>query len=394
MSLRFDSVEFGHWGVSYRVKRWLLIQYRVRIVAGRLAVSSTTFIGPNAADDLVGRELPRGWTVREKVIRGPADTGGNFSINYRVTNTDGRAGFCKVLNLWWLERAMNPIDAIAAATDAYLFERDLARSCVDLSRVVTAIDDDSVQFPEYQQPLVSYIIFEVADRDIRQLLDATDALDVAVRLRCLHNLATGLRQLHGRHVAHQDVKPSNALVFAADVDGHRVTKIGDLGRATAIGRPTDHDEYEIAGDPTYGPPEGLYRAIPDGFGPRRLACDFYQLGSMVCFVFTALPLNALLRQELHPAHLWENWRGSYADVLPYVRDAQGRAFERVKAEVPEQIRDRVFALLVALCDPDPLRRGLPVLPANRGGNPYALDRVVTELDLLSRRAEATVRGKL
>ena len=352
------------------------------------------FIGLNAADDLEGQSLPGGWQVVRKRLLEPGDTGGHFSINYWVENDDGRKGFCKVLNYAWLKRVGlfggDPLEELAHATALYQFERDLARACVDLSRVVTAIDDGSITVDGYVEPLVSYIIFEQADRDIRRLLDAADRLDVAVRLRALHHLATGLQQLHGRGVAHQDVKPSNTLVFAPDEVGRRTTKVGDLGRASVTGRPMQHDELEVVGDRTYGPPEGLYRAVPEGFGPRRLACDLYQLGSMICFVFTSSPINAILTTELHPAHGWGAWGGTYEEVLPYVRDAFGRALEHVRAAVPEPLTDDVVALIGYLCEPDPKRRGHPrtrQLP----GNPYALERIVSELDRLCRRAEVALR---
>lgn len=356
--------------------------------------TSFTFVGENAAADLVGKSLPKGWLIVEKLDRRPGDTGGNFSINYWAEHPDGRRGFCKVLNFHWLLSAMgegmDPVEALATATRTYQFERDLARECASLSRVVTAIDDGSFRLPGYVQPLVSFIIFEVADRDIRRILDATEPLDVAARLRCLHNIATGLQQLHSRGIAHQDVKPSNSLVFAPDEHGARITKVGDLGRATAVGRPMDHDEYLIAGDPAYAPPEALYGETPVEFSPRRYGCDLYQLGSMVNFVFTGVPFNALLAMELHPQHRWGIWIGSYDEVLPYVRDAFGRSVERVRDSTPPAIASQVISLLEQLCEPDPLRRGHTRTVAGRS-NPYGLERIVTELDLLSARAQIAAR---
>ena len=346
-------------------------------------------ITTNPAEDLEGVTLAPGWTVVERIHQRPGDTGGNFSVNYWVVDESGRRGFCKVLNYWWLLTTSglcsDPLSALSSATQIYQFERDLARECVGLSRVITALTDGSFQRDNYLLPLVNYIIFEVADGDIRRVLDDAEDLDVAVRLRTLHHLATGIRQLHGRNVAHQDVKPSNTLVFAPDLNGLRVTKLGDLGRATVQGKPMDHDDYEIAGDHAYAPPEGLYRAVPTDFGPRRLACDLYQLGSMVSFIFTAVSMNGYLKLELHPTHNWQHWHGTYEDVLPYVRDAFGRSVGRISTQIPEPIRDRVAALIRCLCEPDPMLRGHPTTVA-RVGSPYSLDRIVTELDLLSRRA--------
>lgn len=355
--------------------------------------SSTPALGINAADNLVGETLPGGWKVVEKVIRKPGDTGGNFSINYWVEDASGRRGFCKVLNFDWLVRIsplnVDPLKAIADATAIYQFERDMARRCVGLSRVITAIDDGSINLSGYVQPLVSYIIFESAEQDIRRLLNTVDQIDVAVRLRCLHHLASGIRQLHAIEIAHQDVKPSNTLVFKVDDSGGRETKIGDLGRASARGQLMFHDSLDIAGDPAYAPPEGLYRSVPTDFAQRRLACDLYQLGGMVCFAFTGVTFNAILFSELHPAHNWQNWTGSYEAVLPYVRDAFGRAVDRMAGSVPGPIRYRTVRLVEQLCEPDVHLRG-HITARRWPGNPYALERIVTELDLLCRRAEVSL----
>lgn len=355
------------------------------------------YAGQNAAEDLEGKRLPGGWLVTSKFIQYPEDTGGHFSINYWVEDANGRKGFCKVLNYAWLLEATrhsgDPLDAMNDATAVYRFERDLARACVGLSRVVTALDDGHVVFREYAQPTVSYIIFETADCDIRRLLNTSDQLDVALRLRCLHHLATGIRQLHSRGVAHQDIKPSNTLVFPQDEYGLRITKIADLGRASVPGRSMQHDEFHVAGDHQYGPPEGLYREVPEDFAPRRWGCDLYQLGSMICFVFTSVPFNSLLKKELHPAHHWGTWGGSYTDVLPYVQDAFGRALGSIAASTPQHIRDRVVRLIEQLCNPDPFRRGHD-RTRSQPGNPYDLQRVVTELDLLVRHAQIQLRHTL
>jgi serine/threonine protein kinase len=356
-----------------------------------MAEDHASVVGVNAAQNLLGVELPGGWKVVDRLDRRSGESGGNFSVNYWVEHESGRRGFCKVLNFDWLVRLSplntDPVKAIAEATAIYQFERDMARRCIALSRVITAIDDGSINLPGYAQPLVAYIIFESAEQDIRRLLNAADSIDVAVRLRCLHHLSSGLRQLHSIDVAHQDVKPSNTLVFASDESGVRETKVGDLGRASARGQAMYFDAEDIAGDPNYAPIEGLYRSIPAEFAERRLACDLYQLGGMICYAFTGVTFNAVLFSELHPHHHPANWTGTYEAVLPYVRDAFGRALENMAISIPSEIRDRTTALVAQLCDPDVKLRGHRVTRV-RPGNPYDLHRIVTELDFLSRRAEA------
>lgn len=349
----------------------------------------------NAAEHLIGMELPGGWTVVERVVKRPGESGGTFSVNYRVSNSDGRAGFCKVINYYWILNAnmVDPVDPMAEATTMYRFERDLARACAHLSRVVTALDDGSILFEGFAYPTVSYIIFEAAERDIRGLLNTSAFLDVAVRLRSLHHLATAVRQLHGQGIAHQDIKPSNLMVFPVNSEGLRESKLGDLGRATKQDTPMAHDANPVPGDFNYGPPEGLYKAIPSDFKARRFGSDLYQLGSMIAFIFTSSTMNAQLAVELDPRYHWSNWAGPFDEVLPFLQDAFARALATLRCSIPEIIRDDIIALIEMLCEPDPRLRG----DRRRGvqwGDPYSLERIVSRLDLLSRKAEIGLRSRV
>lgn len=345
----------------------------------------------NAAEDLEGERLPDGWTVVQRIPDRPGATGGHFSVAYTVQHDDGRDGFCKVLNYQMAMFSADPADALKGLVDAYTFERDLLRQCGQerMSRVVLSVGDGQYLRPGFAIPTVSYLIFEVADGDIRKALDTNPDVTTASKLRWLHHAATGLQQLHRRGVAHQDVKPSNVLVFPADERGDLPGKIGDLGRATDPRRPMWHDDLPIAADSTYAPPEQQYRATPLDFGPRRLACDLYQLGGVAAFLLTGATINSLLTLELYPTHHWSAWRGTYADVLPYVRDAFGRAVARVASELGDlpdaESRARLLTLVRGLCDPDPMQRGHQVA-RSRPGDPYSLERVVAELDLLARRS--------
>src|SRR5204862_166519 len=101
--------------------------------------------------------------------------------------------------------------------------------------------------PNDAMSTVEYLIFEKADADIRAHLDAHADLDIAFALRALHHVAIGLKQLHSVNVAHQDVKPSNVLIFPGNE-----SKVGDLGRAWAGGMRAPHDDAKpCAGDRNY-----------------------------------------------------------------------------------------------------------------------------------------------
>jgi serine/threonine protein kinase len=204
------------------------------------------FMGP--AHQLTGLTLPGNWKVLQLAARKPNATGSNFSVGYVVENENGRRGFLKAIDYFGaFNQGLNTPDVLNAMTSAYIFERDICEKCRDhrLSRIVHAIDSGSHQLdPKQGITRVDYLIFELADSDIRAHLDAQQHFDVAFALRTLHNVATGLSQMHAHEMAHQDLKPSNVLIFKGPV----TSKIGDLGRAWSKHHTAPHDTHPIAGE--------------------------------------------------------------------------------------------------------------------------------------------------
>lgn len=281
-------------------------------------------------------------------------------------------------------------------TEAYNFERELVQKCTSrrLSRVVAAYHHNSLPGPSTQPYPVSFIIFERADGDIRGLLDDVGDLELAVRLRMVHNAASGIAQLHSIQVAHQDIKPSNLLVFNPVLDVGLAAKIGDLGRATDQQRAAAHDGYSIAGDPSSAPPEQSFGEIPASFEQRRLACDIYQLGSLLTFVLSDVTMNVLLHTYLDPTHSPQNWHGSYRDALPYVQAAHATALDAIgknfRYSVTDDMKNELIQLISCLTDPDLQQRGHRA--SHKANRPYALDRIVSQLDLLAHMAEVHYAG--
>lgn len=343
------------------------------------------------AELLLGQTLVDGWLVVERYEHG--GTGGNFSVGYRVEHPCGRKGFCKALDYMAIFRgSVDTASALEHMTTIFTFERDLLRKCGDfkMSRVIRMLGDGEFRVPGSVIP-VSYIIFEFAEYDIRRELDSVEDLEAAMRLRTLHQVATGLSQLHGIRVAHQDLKPSNVLIVDPTADS-RSSKIGDLGRATDPEVAAPHDIVATPGDRNYAPPEQLYREIPVEHGPRRLASDLYHLGSLATFMFTEVSMNGLLAKEMHPSHRWTMWPGTYADVMPYVRDAFGRSLAIFREAAPEVVAERLTLLVSYLCEPDPYLRGHPQERLNSPGNQYGLQRVISEFNLLAERAGMRLQG--
>lgn len=341
------------------------------------------------ADALLGVTLGGKWTIESRLP--PARTGGNFSVGYLGSTMDGRRVFIKVLNFDAAFRSADPTGTLQRLTEAYNFERDLVERCGSgrLSRVVMAYGHGTELSPASPLP-TSYIIFEPADFDVRKALDLDRGIEMAAKLRMAHHAALGLKQLHGLGIAHQDVKPSNLLVFSDASPARQQSKLADLGRASDRNVAAWHDSYVIAGDPSYAPPEQRYGEVYSSFAERRIACDIYQLGNLVAFIMTGVTMNARLKLHLHPAYAPENWGGTYADVLPYVTASHVAAIEDVENEISHPLAREVAAIVAYTTEPDVSRRGHP--GSWRAGEPYALNRLVTDLDLLAHRAELVVRN--
>ena len=165
---------------------------------------------PTAAESLLGLTLSDGWTVAKRLEPRPAATGGYYSVGYLVRKDDGTTGFLKAIDF---ARAFDEnetpegedlIRILQHLTGTYDFERAILQKCRELrlSRVATAISDGSVLVPGFE-PLhrVFYLIFELADGDVRAHLDRTATIEVVWCLTTLHQVATGIKQLHWNEIA-------------------------------------------------------------------------------------------------------------------------------------------------------------------------------------------------
>lgn len=333
---------------------------------------------------LQGLTLEGGWTVERMIERRADATGGYFSHSYQVAGLGNTRGFLKALDFSGALTTSDPARALEAMTRAFNWERDLLNRCRErrMTRVVRAIDSGTVRV-DATNPIgtVQYIVFELADGDVRSALAAADRLDIAWRLRCLHNVATGLFQLHQAGVTHQDLKPSNVLTF-----GPKLAKIGDLGRAAVHGAPAPHDDFSCAGDLAYAPPELLYGHLDSDWALRRIGCDVYLFGSMVVFLFARSSMTALLLAGVPPELRFPNSRPPFEDVLPYLRSAFAMALSSFGSSVAEDIRDDLVNAVRELCDPDPRSRGNRHRPVRQMGK-LTMERYISLFNRLATAAE-------
>jgi serine/threonine protein kinase len=340
------------------------------------------------AAHLLGRDLPGGWRVVEVWSQDYSNSGGEFSIAYYVENRDGRRAFMKALNVSAALGAGEGrvVDRLKAFADAYVYERDLLRTC----RNRRLLDFGELEVPEagvLRQ--VPYLILELAEGDIRSHQSKLAEFDLAWVLRTMKHATQGIEQLHYAHTTHQDLRPSNILIQQSG----REMKLGDLGRAERRGRPGPHRARSVPGAVSYAPPEQLYGAF-NGSWELRCAGDVYHLGSLLVQLFLGHNLTSLLQQALSTQFRVQYWHGPFDEVLPYLRVAHSDVLEELHEAVVARagrpsMTEEVVGAARELTDPDPALRGHPRDRAARTSS-YAVRRYVSLFNRLAAQAEAVL----
>ena len=229
--------------------------------------------------DLKGKTTTEGWLIGNQVSFAADHTGGYFSDCYYVEK-EGRKAFLKALDIEKFD-----ISLIGWLLNAFNYEADLAKLCREkrLVRIVQVIEYGQVERDPSAPPVlrnVPFLIFELADGDIRDSVDVSKKVTDQWRFQILHQTTLALLQLHKEQIAHQDLKPSNVLRFDDRL------KLGDLGRSSLRGKAAPHDGEAIAGALNYAPFEQRYGYLRPDWLERRLSVDIFHLGCLVVFNFT------------------------------------------------------------------------------------------------------------
>jgi eukaryotic-like serine/threonine-protein kinase len=341
---------------------------------------------------LVGERRKQRWTVTEEVSMVPGHTPGHFSVAYKCKSDEGQEAFMKASDLGLFLAANDPLESLVRASNAHSFERSVLDHCRGnrMDRVVTALDYGSSSIVhEGVREAVFFLIFELAQGDLRKRVTQAEKADLLWVYTVLHNLAVALSQLHGGNIFHNDLKPANALVF-----DEALQKVADLGRATTPHFAALHDNFHCAGDTRFAAPEQLYSLELEQVDLERYersqAGDLYSLGSMAHYLMTSRMVTPeviqRLRPEFRPRTAHGGWEDRFGLVLPHWRAAYSQlmqeAADNVREDWAEDYRADALAiidLITHLCDPDPMLRGHP---RDRGGvGRYGLQRYVTMLDL-------------
>lgn len=347
--------------------------------------------------ELVGDKTGQRWRVVSKPERPPESTGGTFSVGYLAEDERGRRGFLKATDVALMrpDPKKRVFDQLVDAITIQKFERVLLDLCADnkLDRIVHAIDyGEHYITVNGSEQIVFFIIFEVAQGDVRSLSRNIKENKLSWIPQVLHNATVATAQLHGVKVSHNDIKPSNLLIFGASLQ-----KLGDLGRATGETVVGPWDGLLIAGDTTYAPPEAWgYHFVPPSTRGRvvhdfRLNVDLYMLGSVAYFLLCGQSLNQVIRYYLRPEYDFRNWGGTFEDVLPYLRDAHGCAIQEAEKSLSEQFGhdavtdlSEIISMIRYLTEVDPVHRGDPRNAAAGLPRPN-LQRQISRCDLLAKR---------
>ena len=335
------------------------------------------------AQQLAGLKLNNGWSVGDLEVAPVNSTGGNFSSSYIVYSEKWGRAFLKAMDYDAAFSHQDTAQKLYDMTKVYLYERYLLEKCraERMTRIVKILDHGRIA-PKDNDPrgVVQYLIFELANSDIRKWIGCNETNKLAWALQMMHQVTVALQQLHSAQIAHQDLKPSNVLVF-----GSEGAKLGDLGRATEHENTSPFDDLICAGDMTYAPPELLYGKIYPEWSARRLGCDFYLLGSLVLFLSKGVSMTHLLLGRLDKRYHPKFWTGTYDEVLPYVQRVFLQIIRELKEQVQPTLAPDIADLVSQLCNPLIEQRGLPL---NKGvSNRYSLQRLVSKLNLLHKRFE-------
>ena len=324
------------------------------------------------------------------MYRSPQASGGAFSVPYYVRSRSGQRAFLKALDYTEGLSAAHPSRQLHERSAEFVFEKTLLTKCQSrgLFRIIGILDWGSILVePGNLGSVVEYMIFELAHGDVRSFVDATTIRNASWMLQMMHQSAAALRQLHYSNIAHQDIKPSNILLFT---DG--LAKLADLGRSFDRSAASPHDHCIVPGDIGYAPPELLLGDAPADWKRRRLGCDLYLLGSLFFFFLTNVSMTPILLHRLTP-RMHDLVGRQYREILPYIQTVFYGLIQEVEEQLPAPIAGDVAQAIRDLCEPDPDRRGHP-RNISRGLRQHSLDRYVTLFDLLERRTEWSRKGRL
>jgi len=363
-------------------------------------------VSTNPAENLLGQVIAEEWKVVSKIDK-PDDganqdlSGGFFSVGYFVEHlhkmdSDKKKGplkaFLKVIDVQKaieLYGNLPLMERLRLVSHGHTFECDILDIChnAKLDRIVKVIAKGDLPPPAGSMFELPYILFEIAEGDLRKIASRSNKIDDVWRFSVLHDVAVGIQQLHGQAIAHQDLKPSNVLVFDERKQG---AKIADFGCSTTMNRAGIREGQPIPGDALYAPPEQALGVRPEQWVDRCEAADLYHLGSLAAFMFSNLLPTIYYLEKLPADVLPKRWNGNgrcdYKTALPLFQATFTEYVEQISQDFPDWARDRLAEIIINACNPDYTERGDPSSRA-RTGRPIGIETFVSRFNRLAKDAE-------
>lgn len=348
-----------------------------------------------ACKDLIGKNINE-WYVEDAVVNN--DTTAKYTLHYKVTR-DGESAIMKVLDYEKchngdLDGARDHLSLIAREANAFDFEMELAKECAEnhMSNVVRYIESGSLEMSGYVVKTVSYIIYEYSDGKIGDVLTFSSKADFVAdlgllvdKLKSLHQVTKGVKQLHTNLIAHHNITPQSIEVFKNNTQW----KIGGLQksrtRKETLQSPSSFRLFD--GDYTYAPPEAIFGYKLSEEMSTYYQVDTYMLGNLIVYYLSAMNVTTLINRKLSCSMKELASKGAtYLEVLPDIIKAFNEVLDTIRGSIQdEELREPIIQIIKGLCHPDPDKRGYPGGFTRTQAN-ADLQRVLTKLDVLYRRA--------
>lgn len=347
-----------------------------------------------ASSDLSGKTIGN-WIVKDIIVNN--DSTAKYSLFYNV-ESDGEPAIMKVLDAEKCNRnredGVGRTELLSRETTAFHYETKVAEACAGrhMSNVVRYIDSGEVELDGYTIPTVAYIVYELSEGKIGDFLEFSSKADLVVdlgmlvdKLKSLHQVTKGVKQLHTNAIAHHNITPLSIEVF----DGKSTFKLGGLHTTRS-----DQDDLQspesrkiFNGDLTYAPPEAFFAPTSHDMG-TYYQIDTYMLGNLVVYYLTMLNMTTLLNYHLpYTLKEWAKGGADYKAVLPEIINAFDTILNNIKSSICEEdLREPIIEIISCLCNPDPEKRGYPGGFKTSRAN-ADLQRLLTRLDILYKQAQ-------
>ena len=350
-----------------------------------------------ACNDLMGKTI-NGWLVGKRIDN--KDVTAKYALFHEVAK-DGVVAIMKVLNYdkclntTTLDGAKDQDDLVARETSAFHFESVLAKQCAGchMGNVIRYLDSGDLKLSGYVVKNVSYIVYEMSEGKIGDFLNFSSKSDFVVdlgmlidKLKSLHQVTKGVKQLHTNLIAHHNITPQSVEVFGDNT----IFKVGGLQksrtRQAVVHSPISAKLFD--GDYTFAPPEAYFGYKTSEEMSTYYQIDTYMLGNLIVYYLSSMNLTTLINQKCPYTLIeWASKGAEYQQVLPDIMKAFYESLDEIKCAIcVKELRDPIANIIEGLCHPDPEKRGYPG-GFNKVQTNADLQRVLTKLDVLYRKAQ-------